>query len=383
MGFILKNLDEDHFSKMQDSWLCLLQRSPANKLFLSWEWQYTWWSQWASKREYELILLGVFGEDEKLYGLAPMYRWNKKLYGVFKVAQLQFIGSNWGGESTVRTEYIDFIIDKEHSDEVLNILIEYITSSIKWDQFIVEDITPNSYCYQAIQDIKSLEKIYKRNVRRDRGVFVNTSEEFDDYISNISSSVRRKIFNKRKLLEKIKNLRIEEAKDIKEADLYFKVMNRLHHIRWGTFCFYKEDLEFHLTLTNIFFEKGLVHLSMIIADSQPVSVIYNIICDGVEYNIQVGFSDLFNRKLSIGGLHLGYMIEKSFNNTDISALDLLAGPGKNSFYKNDYSSAQIVFDTYLITKHPILEKIESLRSVIPVKLKDQARKLTKIRKKLS
>ena len=55
-------------------------------------------------------------------------------------------------EQGVRSEYLDFIVDKSYSDIVLNEFINYIDKNIKWDYFILSDIKTNTNTYKSIKE---------------------------------------------------------------------------------------------------------------------------------------------------------------------------------------------------------------------------------------
>jgi CelD/BcsL family acetyltransferase involved in cellulose biosynthesis len=63
--------DESGFDKLKDEWNSLLARSRFNTIFLTWEWQTTWWRHLGRNRG-ELYLLE--GRDEGgLVAIAPLY----------------------------------------------------------------------------------------------------------------------------------------------------------------------------------------------------------------------------------------------------------------------------------------------------------------------
>jgi len=82
---------------------------------------------------------------------------------------------------------------------------------------------------------------------------------------------------------------------------------------------------------------------MMSVSNKPVSVLYDIVINGRAYNIQAGFDDNFNKQLTMGFLHLGYSIQDAFNNPEIKEYDLLAGPGKKTFYKKKLGSKKVEF----------------------------------------
>jgi len=63
--------DASGFDALAAEWNNLLARSVSNTIFLTWEWQTTWWRHMG---EDELCILAVRDEEGTLVGLAPLYR---------------------------------------------------------------------------------------------------------------------------------------------------------------------------------------------------------------------------------------------------------------------------------------------------------------------
>ncbi len=63
--------DEIGFTALQPEWNDLLRRSRFDTVFLTWEWQYTWW-QHLGRRRGPLYLLAA-RQDGRLVGILPLY----------------------------------------------------------------------------------------------------------------------------------------------------------------------------------------------------------------------------------------------------------------------------------------------------------------------
>ena len=60
------------FWALKPEWNDLVRRSSSDTLFLTWEWQSTWWKHLG---EGSLLLLGFrHGDDGRLAGIAPLFR---------------------------------------------------------------------------------------------------------------------------------------------------------------------------------------------------------------------------------------------------------------------------------------------------------------------
>src|SRR5437588_12709315 len=61
----------DAFAALQPDWNALLNRSVSDTLFLTWEFQSTWWSHFGAG--HELRLLTARCDDGRLKAIAPLY----------------------------------------------------------------------------------------------------------------------------------------------------------------------------------------------------------------------------------------------------------------------------------------------------------------------
>ena len=69
---------------------------------------------------------------------------------------------------------------------------------------------------------------------------------------------------------------------------------------------------------------------------ETVSVLFDLVWNGVRYNIQSGFLEGRFPQLALGSIHLGFAIEQALN--DALVYDLLVGQGKNTNYKQQIAT---------------------------------------------
>ena len=84
--------------------------------------------------------------------------------------------------------------------------------------------------------------------------------------------------------------------------------------------------------------------------------------------INSGFNEGFHKKIAIGMLHFGYLIERAFENPSIAVFDFLAGHGKNTNYKArlatgklELYSLQIIRSKKLVYLYRINDALKKLR----------------------
>lgn len=375
----LKKLSSHDFTNLSDEWRLLLARSDADPLFLSWHWQHTWWEQWADKENFELLLIAAYGTENELLGLAPLYKCNKRLTESAQFTQIHFIGSSWGFTTTVRTEYLDFIVDKRYRYEVRKAFLAYMDNDESWNQFIISDMNANSPTYRLIISKAYFANDYCREVHRDMGVSIDTSDTFEEFISELGRHTRRSVFNRRSYLQKLGEFEYDYATQ-DDIDDYFKKLNRLHFIRWKRSCFSGDVLEFHQKLAHVMCVEGKLKFSKINISKQPISIMYNYLVENKEYNIQVGFNDIFSEKLSLGYIHLGYAFESAFQNQNTMIFDLLAGKGKHSFYKSHFIGKFVELLTLQINRGNLIKLIYRGHDTMPDFVKSMTKRTLNITK---
>lgn len=319
----------ENFLALQNDWNSLLIRSNANSLFMSWSWLYAWWSTWAEELKLQLYIVTVFDGDQ-LCGIIPLYRYSR--YGM---NCLQFIGNAWGIEQTIRSEYIAPIFVRE-LEQILAESFHAFFKSLPFNtQLIVPDATNNF--------LGNTPVIVKRV---DFGYRLSTRDSFEKYLANLGGQTRLKAFNRRKYLAELgHNVGIKDVPADAQARQHFlSCLNSFHLIRWGKPCFNRHAVEFH-TKVLMSADSNSPRLSYLLIDGEPVSSAYNIFSGNTLYNIQSGYVEYYDKKISLGTLHMGWGIEGAFNDPRVSFFDFLAGYGKVEDYKKHYKGDVVVFST--------------------------------------
>lgn len=331
-------LTPEEFDSMEDEWSQCLVGSEANPLFSSWIWQKTWWNIWQPRLNLDLLLLGIY-QSNALIGVAPCFTYYVKRLGVFKTKRCEFIGNYNQNDDSIRSEYLNFILPKGRYEELLLVLMKHIKAQ-QVDELVLTDMDDKS------NTVVFLEKSYPLIERKqEAGVCIDTNQHFANYLSNLGKNTRLKLFNRRKLL---KNPELITLSKPAEITFFLERLNAMHQARWGKVCFSSHSEEFHQNISEYFLKQGNLTLLVLYDDSNPLAVCYDINIDKTQYNIQLGFSEYPNNKVSLGTLMLGYSIERAHENPRIENYDLLAGNGKNTFYKKHFHGEINVFVTLSI-----------------------------------
>ncbi|MGH8531296.1 MAG: GNAT family N-acetyltransferase [Gammaproteobacteria bacterium] len=355
--------DQNDLTRNNNEWDDLRCRSPTDGLFLSWDWHATWWEVFAPTLKSELFLLAAYDDTNALVGIAPLHLVNASLGGTLKLKRLQFIGSCWRGMRTVRTEYLDFIARTDVHTEVIQAFSIYLKADSVWDEFVLPHLDKDSATYRSITNTGIWPEAYLRETDAYESYNVDTTGEFSDYLAGLGAKTRGKIYNRRNYLERLGKVELTNA-DADTLDQYFATLNALHRARWNQDIFADKRLEFHRKLASKLVKKGGVKFSMLSLSGKPLSVLYNLRADQREYGIQTGFDDRFDKKISLGLIHMGYLVEEAFRDR-LRVFDFVAGLGKQAHYKKHITQHRRQMVTLQLVRARWLKRAYALYDRLP------------------
>jgi len=328
----IHRITEEELKYSQKLWDGLLKQSTANPLFMSWHWQSSWWAVWGNRLNLNLHCFFIYQAD-RLVGIVPLFRIQRSWFGP---SEYQFLGNAWRIAPSVRSEYIEPILEKNHVASLYDFLQSCISRGPFWSRLIVPD---------HVGPIKTWRQALVR--QRDRGYRIETQGELGDYLNSLGKNTRLRAFNRMSYLIKTYpsaqwgrfGCSHEELKN------FFGQLNDFHRARWGRPCFLPEAVEFHCRLIKSAGKEIKPLLHYLEVEGQIRSLSYNLLVGNTMYNIQSGFQAGFDRKISLGTLHFGKLISLCFSDKGIHALDLLAGRGKKTDYKNHFRGDTVEFNT--------------------------------------
>ena len=360
--------DESYFDDMAEEWGELLKKSDSNSLFMSWQWMNTWWKVWGVSERLNIYLILVRDEHDQLVGIAPFYTKSTKS----KLNRLQFLGQQRKSKDNIRSEYLGVISYHNRAKAVEKCIANHLLSNKFWDEILLCDIKEPSSLVSYLA--KAEKKLYVRELEKDVGIRLVVRGEYSDYLQTLGKHTRYKVSNRRNYLEKKYNVEVIEPEKDKFPE-FIDTLNELHSVRWGVPCFYEKATEFHKKLSAIDMAGPEMKPSFLSVDGQLQSILYDIECGSVRYNIQSGFNDKFDKKISLGTVHFAYAIEDSFQKNHIKYYDFLAGPGKKSHYKKHFNGEEVCFYTVQIVRSGFYRVLYGFYDRLPDSIKRFVRPL--------
>ncbi|MCL4861147.1 MAG: GNAT family N-acetyltransferase [Caldilineaceae bacterium] len=137
----------DGFTTLAAEWNLLLRRSRFNSLFLTHEWQTTWWRY---QGEGELWIIAFRRRDNgQLVGIAPFYRVTYQNGPFAGKTKLNLVGC------IEISDYLDIIIAKEWEDPVYRSLLVWLQSDAapQWDMVDLCNLPEASQTYQTLPQL--------------------------------------------------------------------------------------------------------------------------------------------------------------------------------------------------------------------------------------
>lgn len=311
-------------------------------IFQSHAWQSSWWDIWGE--QYHLNILKRWdGSNNGLYVSSS------KLKGILPVKTLEFVGCNYREFTSTRTEYNTAL---KQADATSETALQNLLNDADWSDAIFSDMPLDSPSYRFLCDYAKENDYLLRVLKEDTSWGIRTEGEFQKYLEGLGKGTRLRLFNRRKLLETFGEVSVKNIYGSKiENERFFALLNSFHQRRWGKPIYSPRALEFNkLFLRRIVQEGGRPVFSILSFGNRALSVLYNVEYMGCVYNFQIGFDEKFHPKLSLGKLHLGYEIEKSFFDPSIEYFDLLAGSGKNESYKEQFSTVSVPFVSLMLVR---------------------------------
>ncbi|WDE12247.1 GNAT family N-acetyltransferase [Thalassomonas haliotis] len=319
--------DEQAFGDNRHLWQQLLEKSDADRLFLSWQWQYAWWKNCLAGNV-ELHLIAVY-DQEQLIALAPLFSHQKNLKGLVNIRQLQFIGCSDDIPDAVRSDNLDFIVDRQADIGAIDQVLQQAITSLHWQTFLIQSASRHSHVFRQLRAFKGSHSL--EILSRASNYLVNLSGDFEQFCQQLKKKVRQKTLLHRRFISEaldFKNISFEQTEP------FIEELNRLKVSRWHKKVYENQRLKFQQMFIGLCRESDDITLmsSLMVLDQQAQSAFYGFSCDNRGYFLQYAFDPDYNPKLSPGFLHLGYVIEQGYRQ-GLSQLQLLPGGGRSAPYK--------------------------------------------------
>lgn len=307
-------------------------------LFRTLAWVQSWVDIWGANPRITLLDLG--GRSNPL---EMMYLIDHKLKGVIPVKSLVIAGYGFADFDPPRAEYNDLDGLLQMAGGLDPLMKEL--SSFSWNQWVLTDFCAGDDLDCKLKHIVNAHGLHAVKAKSENAYQI-APLSFDHYKRQLSASTRAKYFNRRARLAEHGSVELIE---ITSPQDFFKTLNQFHLKRWGRPCYSLQSMEFFtLFIERIRLEGGNPIMQYIQVAGEIVSVLFDIIWQGMRYNLQSGYFEGRYGNLALGSLHFGFAIEQAL--TSNYGYDFLAGSGMHANYKESISTEFKTLETYYLAQ---------------------------------
>jgi CelD/BcsL family acetyltransferase involved in cellulose biosynthesis len=342
--------DRGGFEGLRAEWDRLLEASPSDGFFLTWEWLYTWWKHLGGERRLALLAVRCGGE---LAAVAPLALARSRAWRPLPVTSLQLLGTGQVG-----SDYLDLVARSGDEHRAAGALAEHLgrhRGMIELGQLPAER--------------SSATLVAERLRERGWGALERTThvcpfidlagESWESYFAGLGSSHRANLRRRLRKLEAGFDVRLERVESEAELREAFTVLVELHHRRWadrgGSDAFGGPAVvAFHRELASRCLRRGWLRLYVLRLDGRPAAALYGFLYRGRFLFYQGGFDPAF-ADWSVGLVTMGLTIRSAIEE-GAREYDLLHGDEDYKFLWTNRTRELARLELYPPTAAGLLER---------------------------
>jgi len=307
------------FEGLREEWTELLRDSPADCLFLTWEWCFAWWRHLAGARRLSLLTVHRQG---RLIALAPLAVRPRSLRRLLPWPGLELLGTGIAG-----SDYLDLIVRRGHEREALAALADALVA----DNLVLE-LTQLPRAGSAAAELAA--RLGQRDWATSESPvnvcpFIALSgHSWASYLASLGSAHRYNFQRRLRNLTKQFDVCFEQVGCEAERRAALEVLVELHNRRWdqrgGSESFATGELRaFYDTVSRFGLERGWLRLFVLRLDGRPVAALHGYRYGATFSFYQAGFDPAFARH-SVGLVTMGLAIKAAIED-GAGEYDLLHG----------------------------------------------------------
>lgn len=323
--------DDAGFTDLREDWTELLQASPNDNVFLTWEWLHTWWKHLRGARQLHIVTVRHEG---RLVALAPLALRPRQWGRLVPFETLEFLGCG-----NVGSDYLAFILRPGFEGPALRALVARLRDSghVLELSHIERD---NAAMGAAVMELCA-QGWHEQHVTIERCPHITLEgHTWDSFLATLGRTHRTNFKRKLKKLNQLYALRIDEAHTDAERRAILDILVNLHlkrreEVGDSDALHTCELLAFHEEMTSIALERGWLRLRVMRLDEAPAAAMYGFEYNKVFYFYQSGFDSAY-ATYSVGLVLTGLSVQGAID-SGLRDFDFLHGEEP---YKYLWASAE-------------------------------------------
>jgi CelD/BcsL family acetyltransferase involved in cellulose biosynthesis len=307
------------FDTLGAEWNELLHRSATNVLFLTREWQKTWWRELGDG---DLRVITLRDDSGTLQGIAPLFF----SPGDLDRTEVAFVGCK------EVSDYLDVIFAREHELACYQALVDYLSGDgcPAWQTMSLCNIPESSPTLTRLSDLARACGWQVVKQFEDVSPIIQLPGSFEAYLTSLEGKERREL--QRKLRRAGNEVQItfatDSAKLEQDMDDFLRLMVASMPSK-AAFMTPRMEMFFH-AIARAMFDEGWLQLSFLDVRGERAATYLNFVYDNTVLVYNSGLDPYKFAQLSPGQVLLGRLIEHAIAEKR-RAFDFLQG---NEEYKH-------------------------------------------------
>lgn len=287
--------DVTAFDTLQTEWNALLHASAADTLFLTWEWQTTWWRYLGVG---DLLILAARDDADRLVGLAPLL---KTPVG----RQLTLVGC------VDVSDYLDLIVSPDYADVVYPLFVQTLAERDDWAEWSLCNVPADSPTLQRLPGLAQARGWRVEDIHEDVCPVIPLPTDWEAYLASLNKHQRHEVRRKlRRLQDEAQfDYRVVRAgPDLDTAINDFFRLHRLSHHDKARFMDERMETFFRAIITTLS-QAGHLELALLYIEQQPAAAMLNFRYGDRLLVYNSGYDPAYRPNLSSGIVLLSLCIQ--------------------------------------------------------------------------
>jgi CelD/BcsL family acetyltransferase involved in cellulose biosynthesis len=295
------HVESGGFWALKPEWNELVHRSCCDSVFLTWEWQSTWWKHLG---EGDLLLLGFRAEDGRLVGIAPL-----------------FYAQNDSDQMVVHevgcrdvSDYLDLIVEAGQEEVVYGAVLDYLVDEAPaWDVLDLCNIPQGSSTFVRLRELAEDRGFQTVVEVEDVCPVIQLPDTWDEYLMMLSGKQRHEVRRKLRKATAEANTRfyiVESEQELQDQMQAFIDLHQKSAPEKDQFMD-PQMQGFFFEVTKLLQEQDWLQLAFVEMDGYKAAALLNFDYAGAILVYNSGYDPLQFRHLSPGIIVTARCIEQA------------------------------------------------------------------------
>lgn len=324
--------DERGFDELKAAWNPLLARSCSNTLFLTWEWQTTWWHCLGKG---DLLLLAWYDADE-LVAIAPLYRKvlpdGSQLVGTIGCVEV--------------SDYLDLIIAEGREEAVYRSLLDWLAGpdAPAWDAIELCNLPQSSATHRLLPQLAAELGMTGTTTLEDVCPVIELPGDFETYLQErLSKKQRHEVRRKARRIQEEARVSWYAVNGIDDIHPETDAFIRLHRLSTHEkHSFMTPEMQaFFEEITQVTHRAGWLYLAFIEVNNDKAAAMLGFVYNSRLLVYNSGYDPANYADLSPGIVLTSFIIEDAIRR-GVRVFDFLQG---DEIYKYRFGAQDTVVYT--------------------------------------